>query len=289
MRDPVAWEDTKRTVTLGTGIEDRIVHAMKSLGFTATDAKAYVALLKEHPASGYELAARSGVPRSAIYNVLRHMKAMGLVNAIQDKPARYVPLAPDKLFDLLETRFGKSLEMLKDSLDGLVGQATEAVTWTVQGYAAMLEQAESLIASSRRTIHASLWAREADKLSKALERRIADGVEVVLFSFNRLPEHLGRVFAYGLDERDLENDWTHKIILVSDTERVLVGGGEQTDLNRAVVTEEQALVEMAISNLVLDITLFGQRTGASTTNEVATLTQHMAPVDELVAERLRQR
>ncbi len=163
------------------------------------------------------------------------------------------------------------------------------MTWTVQGYAAMLEQAESLIASSRRTIHASLWAREADKLSKALERRIADGVEVVLFSFNRLPEHLGRVFAYGLDERDLENDWTHKIILVSDTERVLVGGGEQTDLNRAVVTEEQALVEMAISNLVLDITLFGQRTGASTTNEVATLTQHMAPVDELVAERLRQR
>ena len=39
-----------------SGIEDRVVAAMKDLGFTATDAKAYVALLKDSPATGYELA-----------------------------------------------------------------------------------------------------------------------------------------------------------------------------------------------------------------------------------------
>mgnify|MGYP000393897135 CR=1 FL=1 len=37
------------------------VEAMKALNFTLSDARAYVALLKEHPATGYELAARSGV------------------------------------------------------------------------------------------------------------------------------------------------------------------------------------------------------------------------------------
>ena len=71
---------------------------MKSLGFTATDAKAYLALVKNSPATGYELATRSGVPRSAIYGVLKRLEALGLVNPIQDKPVRYVPLAPERLY-----------------------------------------------------------------------------------------------------------------------------------------------------------------------------------------------
>ncbi|MCA9614150.1 MAG: helix-turn-helix domain-containing protein, partial [Myxococcales bacterium] len=79
-------------------IEDKVVEAMRALGFNATDAKTYLALLKEHPATGYELATRSGVPRSAIYNVLKRLQSLGLINIVADKPARYVPLPPEKLF-----------------------------------------------------------------------------------------------------------------------------------------------------------------------------------------------
>ena len=254
---------------------------MKLLGFTAIDAKAYVALLKDHPASGYELAARSGVPRSAIYNVLRHMQAEGLVNAIQEKPARYVPLAPEKLFGLLEVRFSKSLDELKTSVGGLNAQAFEAVTWTVQGYERMLEQAESTIASSEESIYGSIWAREADLLGGALKKSKAD---VVLFSFNDLSPELGRVLCYGIDEAKLEPYWSHKIILVSDHKRVLVGGAERSDTNRAVVTEEMALVEMAISNLVLDITLYGERAKVDTSDVVKSLTKLLAPVDDLILQ-----
>ena len=40
-----------------------------------------------------------------------------------------------------------------------------------------------------------------------------------------------------------------------------MGGAEPTEDNRAVVTEEAPLIEVAISNLVLDLTLYGQRSG----------------------------
>ena len=36
------------------GLEERIVGAMRQLGFTASDARIYLALLKRHPATGYE-------------------------------------------------------------------------------------------------------------------------------------------------------------------------------------------------------------------------------------------
>jgi len=269
------------------GLDDGVIGTMKALGFTATDAKAYIALLKEHPASGYELAARSGVPRSAIYNVLRHLQSLGLVNAVQEKPARYVPLAPDRLAELLRTRFSKNVDELKDGLEQMVGPNTQAATWTVQGYPAMLEQAQSIVSSAKRSVYLSIWSREAERLTGALRKANDAGAEIVLFSFTPITSPHGRVLSYGIDEEKLESYWTHKIIVVADHHRALLGGAEANDQNRAVVTEEPALVEMAISNLILDVTLFGQRTGEDFSDLLSHLAHKFPPVEELALETTR--
>ncbi len=263
-------------------VEERVVAAMKQLGFTATDAKAYVALLKQHPATGYELASRSGVPRSAVYNVLGRLQALGLINAVQEKPARYVPLPPERLFELLETRFARSLETLREGLARLARRPEGRVTWTVEGYEAMLEQAQQLIGAARARVVASLWSREAEALAKELRRAEARQVDVTLFSFTPLPE-VGRRFSYGIDPQALAAHWTHRILLVVDGRRLLVGSAETTADNRAVVTDEPSLIEMACNNLVLDLTLFGERLGADVSTVVAELSDRLAPVEQLLA------
>lgn len=270
-------------MTVRAGVEDRVVAAMKELGFTVTDAKAYVALLKNHPATGYELAARSGVPRSAVYNVLKRLEGLGLVTAVQEKPAKYRPLPPEHLLELVESRFNRTLDDLRESLEGLASPTTEAATWTVQGYNAMLEQARSLVEGASTSLYGSLWRREAERLLPSLHRAVNKNAEVVLFSFNPLPEGTGHHYSYQIDERSLESYWAHKIILIADGARALIGSAEETEDNRVVVTEEAALVEMALSNLVLDITLFGQRQGVDTSTVVTRLTEHLAPVEDLVA------
>lgn len=254
---------------------------MRALGFTATDARAYLSLVKHNPATGYELATRSGVPRSAIYGVLKRLESLGLVNPIQDKPARYVPLAPERLHELLQARFKRSLEELKAGLEQLAEQRKPAVTWTVHGYGAMLEQAESLIRGAKSSVYASIWGREAERLRPALSAARDRGVAVVLFSFNSLAPSLGQVLSYEIAESDLEPYWPHKVILVADQAKALVGGAEDIEGNRAVVTDEPALVEMAVSNLVLDITLLGQRKQLDVSEVVSHLTQMLAPVEQL--------
>jgi sugar-specific transcriptional regulator TrmB len=267
-------------------VADRIVQALAEHGFTASDAKAYVALLKSHPATGYELASRSGVPRSAIYNVLRRLESQGLVNAIEGKPTRYVPLSADRLLEVLRARFNRNVETLKSSLADLKAEPSVARTWTVQGYDRILEQAESLVAGAQRSIYASLWRREADALTKALLSARESEVDIVLFSFNSLDSRVGKVLSYGIAEQELERYWEHKIILVVDETRALVGSAESEGRARAVVTEEPSLVEMAVSNLVLDVTLLGQRTGQPTEVVVTRLTRMLAPVEELLAHSL---
>lgn len=267
------------------GTEERIVRAMKQVGFTESHARAYLALLKGHPATGYELAARSGVPRSAIYEVLKKLDGLGLVETVGRQPARYVPLSPDRLFELMESRFSASLEELKSSLSKLNSKTARTATLTFQGYPEMLDQARGLIRGARKSVHASLWRREAEQLAAPLRRAAEAGLKVVLFSFTSLPEDTGRQLCYGIEEGKLERHWSHRMILISDLSQVLVGDAEETEDNRAVLTGETALVEMAISNLVLDITLYGQRTGADVTEVITGLTAHLAPVEDLLASK----
>jgi sugar-specific transcriptional regulator TrmB len=266
-------------------MHDRALKSMQQLGFTASEARIYLWLLRHHPATGYEVAARSGVPRSAVYHTLGRLAGMGVIAAVSGKPARYVPLAPDKLVALMAARHKGSLDDLETALRSLEVRPAEASTATLVGYSAVMDQAKAMIAQSKKTLVASLWSREAHALSSALKQRVRRGVEVILFSFTPVALEGAQVFSYGLPEEALAREWRHKLILVADLGRVLVGGAEETDDNRAVVTDETTLVEMALSNLVLDITLFGQRMGVETGAAVQRLTTHMAPVDELLRDK----
>ncbi len=269
-------------------VEDRIIAHLRELGLTATEGRAYVALLKGHPATGYELAARSDVPRSAIYGVLHRLQSLGLVNAIQQKPAKFVPLPPERLLGLFKSRFERNLEQLETSLESFDADVPDPLTWTIRGYASMLEQARALIDSASHSVHASLWRREALALEGPLSRAVERGVTVALFSFTDLPERLGRRLSYGLPENELEAYWNHKLTLIVDRQRLLVGGAEPTESNRAVVTEESTLLEMATSNLVLDLTLYGERTGDAVHEIIAGLAVQFAPVEELLARATRR-
>lgn len=265
-----------------------VVEEMGALGFTASEAKAYAALLKIQPATGYELAAESGVPRSAIYNVLKRLKAEGLVNAVQAKPTKYVALAPDQLVALLEQRFAGRLKVLGDALEKLAHPTEAALLWQIQGYRAILDAAREMVGSAERFIAASLWAREADVLGDALREAAGAGASVILFSLTELPPDLGAMgttFSYGIPERELEPHWHHKIILIADGGRALAGSTEVGESTRAILTEDPTIVEMAANNLILDITLFGSREGVETGGAVARLQDHLAPIDELLAER----
>ena len=105
-------------------MSDDLIEVLQELGFTSAEAKIYIALLKLSPATGYELAARSNVPRSAIYGVLKRLENQGLVNAAGRESVCWVALPPADLEKVLEARFTKRLRGLKTSLESLAQPAT---------------------------------------------------------------------------------------------------------------------------------------------------------------------
>ena len=92
---------------------------MVDLGFTQYEARAYVSLLHQSPVTRYELSKNSGVPRSAIYDVIRRLESYGAVSVMSTNPEKYVPLPPQQFLKMLNHRYSQKLEVFHKSLSGI--------------------------------------------------------------------------------------------------------------------------------------------------------------------------
>lgn len=240
-----------------------LVDLMMQLGFTKYEAKTYLYLLKNNPATRYELSKYSGVPRSAIYSVINKLEQEGLVNAIHAEPKRYIPLPPEQLVKLLELRYTETLNEFRANLQKLESESRVDHLWNIKGYENMILKAKELIRGARESVYLSVWRREFLRLQEELAEAEQRGVKIVIFSFTELPFQVGRTLSHNLSEEELEKIWDHKIILCVDQRELLMGEADIHQPKNVAWTQNRALISIALNHIVLDITLFGRRYGVN--------------------------
>src|SRR5258706_10598289 len=135
---------------------DDILDSLTALGFSTNEARAYRGLLVESPATGYEIAQRANIPRSAIYAVLKRLEDGGLVARVEQSPARYAPLPPKDLLGVLRRRFDGSLRSLDDALRRLRPPPPPIDLWNVAGYEEVLDRAAALVEGAERFLFLSV-------------------------------------------------------------------------------------------------------------------------------------
>jgi sugar-specific transcriptional regulator TrmB len=237
----------------------RITAKIQELGFSSYEAKAYVSLLRNNPVTRYELSKNSGIPRSAIYGVIKKLENMGAVNAIYSKPERYIPLPPEQFLKMLKDRYSQRIKNAQDILEGVESSLEADHLWNIVGYQNMLHKATDMIKSAKLSIYLSLWEREFQLLKKELTDAAKCGVVITLFSFTPIDFNSGHIFSYSLDEKKLETFWAHKIILVADDRALLMGEADNKIPKKTAWTHNRAIVDIATNHIILDITLYGLR------------------------------
>ena len=240
--------------------EPDVVPALVALGFSLNESRAYAALLQESPATGYEVGVRAQIPRSAVYGVLRRLVKAGAARSIAGSPERFAPAPAEDLLLLLRKRFETSAEHLEEAIRRIDVTPEAPDAFSVRGYQRILEEAERLIRGAQQRVVVSGWPREIDQLAGELKRAAKRRVYTVVFSHAELPPLPGEVFSYGLEEKSLEEFWKHRLVVVADDRRSLIGATEMADTDNAVVSETPAIAEIATNQVALDITLLSQRT-----------------------------
>jgi HTH-type transcriptional regulator, sugar sensing transcriptional regulator len=240
--------------------EPDVVPALVALGFSLNESRAYAALLQESPATGYEVGVRAQIPRSAVYGVLRRLVKAGAARSIAGSPERFAPAPAEDLLVLLRKRFDASTEQLEEAIRRLDVTPPTPDAFSVRGYQRILEEAERLVRGAQHRVVVSGWPREIEQMTAELKRAAKRRVYTVIFSHAELPSLPGEVFSYGLEEAALEEFWKHRLVVVADDRRSLIGATEMADTDNAVVSETPAIAEIATSQVALDITLLSQRT-----------------------------
>ncbi len=265
-----------------TDAKEDLVQVMRDFGFSGTEAKAYVTLLKESPATGYEVAAKGAIPRSAIYGVLRQLFDRGIVNEIPGKPVRYIPLPPERLLEHLSTRFGAKVQRFQKSLDAYKDNTHETPTWSLRGAEQIETELRRVVESAKESLVASLWASDGRRLEGALGDATKRGVRVSTFSFTPISFLPGSTYSYDFPEEELSKHWPKRVLLIADRTSMIVGTWSGSSSDRGTYSEDTSLLEMAVANLTLDLTLLGERKDLAVDEVINSLRAPIAPIDSLL-------
>ena len=89
-------------------VEEIEIKDLKKAGLTAYEAKSYICLLRYGAQEGPEVAKRSDVPKTRVYDSLRSLVDKGLASKIQENPMRFSPIDPESgLKSLFEKKRNK--------------------------------------------------------------------------------------------------------------------------------------------------------------------------------------
>ena len=145
-----------------------MVAALLELGFHLNEARAYAELTRAGPCTGYEVSRRAGVPRSAVYGVLRRLVDQGAVRSIAGNPERFAATPIASLVAQLRRRFDGSATQLREAATQLDAPPAGPDAFSVRGYERILEEAARVVLGARRTLVLSDWPRELAELRTPL-------------------------------------------------------------------------------------------------------------------------
>ena len=261
-----------------TGVTEQLVQ----LGMTRNEAVAYLTLVEDHSTdglTGYEVAARSGIPRSAVYAVLRKLEEASAAFAYGTGPVRYVAIAPTDLVDHMRRTTTTHLDGLADSLGRLPKRSRPEPVWILRRYDEVLGRTATMIRTAQHSLYLSIWPRELAVVEDHLVAAVDRGLHLVL----HVPMTAGFTLegaSLWIEDRDddaAKEQWSHKALVVADRREALIGGAEPEADNHAVWTTNPSLVDVATNHIILDITLMAQRQGRDCAGDVAPMMRPHLP------------
>lgn len=246
------------------GVMDELYRELQKFGFSLYECKAYIALLKHSPVTGYEISKRSGVPRSTIYEVMGKLLDKGAVYTVPSEPVTYAPLPAKKLISRLRSNFERSFEYLENQLGTLEGEQEIDVIHRISGEDHIMSELLDMISKAEEELWLSVWEPQVALIEEAVKDRLKEDVIVYSILFGAPDITLGRTTHHNFMSPEVVEKRTNGrlTILARDNQEVLIANFSSSTAAWAVKTEDPALVLIAMEFIRHDL-MFSELAEAS--------------------------
>jgi sugar-specific transcriptional regulator TrmB len=241
----------------GAGKPD-IFNLFKIFGFTESDVKVYLALIRYGNCTGYEASKLSGVPRSKVYNVLKKLVLRGIMAITEDdeKTNRYRAESIDQVIALLKNTFDDDLDILGEEIRRMEKPRPDERTWRLQNYDSIRNKCVELIGQSVDELLIQIWIDDLDeRLEQAILEKQAQikRVLVVLYDSKRqYRTRLRNYYRHGFEKDKLADAGCRWLTIVSDKTEMIYSTIFSRDTAEAVFTRNHSMVFFANEYILHD-------------------------------------
>jgi Cd2+/Zn2+-exporting ATPase len=219
--------------------------SLNQIGFTEYEAKVYLALLRENPATGYQLSKESGVPRSMVYEALKRLHNRGAaLETVEGRTTLYSPLPPQVLLDRHQTEHQQLLSDLREGLAELYTATADDRVWTIGGKTAVLAYAAKLIQEAQSELYLVLTDADLDPLRADITAACDRGVTIYTLLTGDGVLDCGQVAYHPPLESELQGI-TATLLVNADDREVLIAGSNPRQETSATITRNLDLVLIA--------------------------------------------
>jgi sugar-specific transcriptional regulator TrmB len=226
-----------------------------AIGFTEYEAKVYLTLLGENPATGYQLSKKSGIPRSMVYEALGRLNARGAVLRTGDqRTTLYRPVPPDMLLDRFEQEHTRLMENLRTNLNTLYASQDEDHLWSIRGRSSVMAYATQMIQEAGSELLLVLADPALQALHKEIITASERGVTISSLLTGKEDLHCGQSARHPPYESQLQG-LTSMLLIVVDNKKCMIGSMD-LDLTATITTNRNLVL---IARQFVWMELFTQR------------------------------
>lgn len=234
---------------------ENLIEKLKELGFNTYEAKVYLALLKNHPATGYEISKESGVPQARAYDTLKALETSNVVVSMGSKPVTYTPINPEELLERWERSFKGSINYLREALPSLSTETVEPIL-NLRGNESIFKHATESIQHAQHSIFLELWREDAPLLYPALKEAQARGVMIRVVGYDQCQLEGIETYQHGLAQSIERSLGGRGLILCVDDKEGMVGTLYTDErLPQAIITRNAGIITLIKELIVHDIYL----------------------------------
>ena len=235
-----------------------LIEKLKEIGFNTYEAKVYVALLKNYPATGYEVTKLANIPQSRTYDTLKALEEKNIVISTNTKPVTYTPIKPKMLTQRVQKKINSTINFLDKHLPNVKDDYNEPII-TITGQQNIQNKIIDVIRSAKREIYMEIWSQDFKVFEKDLLDAYNRNVEIRIVGYDNFNSRFGLVFQHAF-ARDIEMSLGGRMIIIAvDDNEGIIGKisslkNEISDTN-IIWTKNQGIVFIIKEFIVHDMYL----------------------------------
>ncbi len=240
---------------MGIGEQPDIIDSFEKLGLSPNEAKVYLALLENHPITGYQLAKTSGILRPVVYEMLNRLTEKGGARIIKSNPDTYIPVEIDEFLKNIESDFSEAKTNITRTLRDFLIQDNTDYFWNIIGKKNIINSSIKMIENAQKDIYMSVQTQEnLDYFIAALEEKFEGGTHIDIFSYYGLETRGVTLYSFKLDQsvtiEEVPKD--HMTICVDGSEGSLINMSDEKNA-KAVYSKNDSLVSLVRKSIINNI------------------------------------